>query len=93
MEEGINNEEDRKKEKTAKNKDESVIHRNITDNEHETNWYAFDKVIEKFSDGTSPVEMEEVKLIKMMTGRKKMRKNSQTKQQILEASKLVKVRE
>ena len=46
MEEGLNNEEDQEKEKTAENEDESAIHRYITENEYETNQDNFDEGIE-----------------------------------------------
>ena len=46
MEEVVHNEEDREKEIIAENEDEGVIHRNIIDNKHESNWDTFDKVIE-----------------------------------------------
>ena len=46
MEEGVNNEDDDEKEITADNEDEYVIHRDITENEKETNRYNLDKVIE-----------------------------------------------
>ena len=36
-----------KKEKTAENKNEGVIHRDISENEKETNWDTLKKVIEK----------------------------------------------
>ena len=59
MQEGVNNEEDHEKEKIAENEDESVIHRDMTENEHGTNWDTFDKSTQVCPDDTSPVEMEE----------------------------------
>ena len=46
MEQGVNNEDADEKEITADNEDEGVIHKDITENEIETNWDALDKVIE-----------------------------------------------
>ena len=45
MEEGVNNEDNDKKEMTPENEYESVIHRYITENEKETNRDILDKVI------------------------------------------------
>ena len=42
MEGGVNNEDDDEKE--TDNEDEGVIHRDITENEHENNQDTFDKV-------------------------------------------------
>ena len=46
MEEGVNNEDDDKKEITAENEDEGEIQKDITKYEKETNLDALDKVIE-----------------------------------------------
>ena len=49
----------RQERKTAENKNEGVIHTDITENEKETNWDTLKKVIEKWAYDTSPVVMEE----------------------------------
>ena len=46
MEGCVHNEDDDKKEIVAENKDEVVIHRDITENENETNQDTLDKEIE-----------------------------------------------
>ena len=56
---GVNNEDDDKKEITADNEYEGVIHRNFTDNEKENIQDILDKVKEEFPDDTHPVDMEE----------------------------------
>ena len=48
-----------KKEKNADSKNEGVIHRNITENENETNWYTLKKLIEEYPDNTPQIDMEE----------------------------------
>ena len=59
MEEVVNNEEYHEQNITAENKDEIVIHRDITQNEHKNNRDNFDKITEEFTEDTSPVDMEE----------------------------------
>ena len=55
MEECVNNEDYDEKEKTVDNINEDVIHRDITENEKETNWVTLEKLIEEFPYDTSPV--------------------------------------
>ena len=59
MEEGVNIEDDYKKEITAENEYEGEMHRDITEYEKWINWYALDKVIGQFLDDIYPVEIEE----------------------------------
>ena len=59
MQECVNNEDYDEKEKTVDNINEDVIHRDITENEKETNWVTLEKLIEEFPYDTSPVQMEE----------------------------------
>ena len=59
MKSGVNNEYNDEKQITAENKGEGVIQRDITNNEKDTIQDTLDKLIEKLTDETSPVEMEE----------------------------------
>ena len=45
--------------KIVENKKEGIIHRDIKDNEIETNWNIFKKVIEERPDDTISADMEE----------------------------------
>ena len=47
-----------RKKKTAENKNESVIHRDIIENEKETHRDTFDKVIEECLDDKTPAEID-----------------------------------
>ena len=58
MEEGVNNEEDDKKEITADNEDEGVIHRDIKEYEKYTIWYTWNKLIEECPYKNYSVDME-----------------------------------
>ena len=60
MQKCVNIKEDDKKEITAENKDEVLIHRVSTQYEKETNQDTLNKVIEEFPYDTSPIDMEEV---------------------------------
>ena len=58
MEEGVNNEDDDKKEITEENEDEGEIHRDIKEYKKENNRDALDKVITECPDNIFPPEME-----------------------------------
>ena len=51
--------------KTAENENEGVIHRDITENEPETNWDVLKKVIEECPDGQDEDKKEKLQRIKM----------------------------
>ena len=59
IEECPDDQDDEDKQERAEKINKGVIRRDITDNEKETNWYTLNKVIEEFSDDTTPGEMEE----------------------------------
>ena len=83
MEEGVNNEDNDKKEITSENEYQGVIHRDIIEYEKETIWDTMDKVIEECPNATSPVDMEECVNDKVYDENEKMmRENRKKKQQI-----------
>ena len=59
MQECVSNEDDDKKEITADNEGEGVIHRDITDCENVNIWDTVGKVIQEFPDDTSSIDMKE----------------------------------
>ena len=58
MKEYVKNENDDKKEITAQNEGEDLIHIVITKNERENNWDNLEKVIEELLYDTTPAEIK-----------------------------------
>ena len=58
-----------KRNKKMGNENEGVIHRDITENEIETNWDTLNRVTKEFPDNTPPIVIEECDKILICSSR------------------------